>query len=53
MAMWGSAANVVPIDNEPVYVELYSMLQWQTELRAWYAHAIWAGGYFVPRLGHC
>jgi hypothetical protein len=43
----------VTSDEEPVYVELTSMLQWQNELRYWYAQAIWLGGYFVLKLGQC
>lgn len=52
MLILKSVANDVP-PEEPVYVELQSMLQWQGELRYWYAQAIWMDGWFVARLGHC
>jgi hypothetical protein len=57
IAMSKISANAMPVfvtsDEEPVYVELTSMLQWQNELRYWYAQAIWLGGYFVLKLGQC
>lgn len=57
IAMSKLSANGVPVfvvsEEEPVYVELQSILQWQNELRYWYAQAIWLGAYFVPKLGQC